>query len=62
MGSFVTYKFAKPTGERVDSELQEFIKNYEYITNNYNGDVDKSEMLDTALQAILQTVPKEDTA
>lgn len=39
-----------------DSSLQEFINNYEYIVNNYYGEIDKDELLETALQAILEKI------
>ena len=53
-GAFITYKFAPINGEAVDEELSEFINNYEYITKNYNGKIDKKELMDTALDAMLQ--------
>ena len=61
MGSFITLKLYTPSGEKVDSELQEFISNYEYITDNYNGKINKEELLDAALEAMLSKLDKNST-
>ncbi len=57
MGSAATYKLVDINkGEKVDSELQDFINNYEYIIDNYNGSVDKEKLLDAALEGMLRTL------
>lgn len=62
MGSAITYKTAGFShGQKVDDELQEFIQNYDYIIDNYNGTIDKEKMLDTALEAMLGTLDKNST-
>ena len=56
MGGLITYKLFISNGEFVDKELQEFIRNYEYIINNYYEDVDKEKLLDAALEGMLETL------
>lgn len=60
MGGIVTYNVTLK-GTNVDSELAEFIKNYDYITNNYYGDVDKNELIDSAIAGMLNTLDKNST-
>ena len=60
MGGIVTYNVTLK-GTNVDSELAEFIKNYDYITNNYYGDVDKNELIDSAIDGMLNTLDKNST-
>ena len=57
MGGIVTYNVALK-GEKVDDELQEFITNYDYIVDNYYGDVDKTELVDSAIAGMLSTLDK----
>ena len=57
MGGLVTYNVTLK-GERVDDELQEFITNYDYIVDNYYGDVDKTELIDSAIAGMLNTLDK----
>ena len=45
MGGIVTYNVVLK-GEKVDDELQEFITNYDYIVDNYYGDVDKTKLVE----------------
>lgn len=61
LGSVITTKFSQTGGTRLNDNLQEFIKNYEYIVNNYNGEIDEEELLDTALEAILSKLDKNST-
>ena len=60
MGGIVTYNVTLK-GTNVDSELAEFIKNYDYITNNYYGDVHKNEFIDSAISGMLNTLDKNST-
>lgn len=60
MGGIVTYNVTLK-GTNVDSELAEFIKNYDYITNNYYGEVDKNELIDSAISGMLNTLDKNST-
>ena len=57
VGGLVTYNVALK-GEKVDDELQEFITNYDYIVDNYYGQVDKSELIDSAIAGMLNTLDK----
>ena len=57
MGGIVTYNIVVK-GEKVDDELQEFITNYDYIVDNYYGDVDKTELVDSAIAGMLSTLDK----
>ena len=57
MGCIVTYNVVLK-GEKVDDELQEFITNYDYIVDNYYGDVDKTELVDSAIAGMLSTLDK----
>ena len=60
MGGIVIYNVSLKN-ENVDSELAEFIKNYDYITNNYYGEVDKNELIDSAIAGMLNTLDKNST-
>ena len=55
MGGLVTYNVTLK-GEKVDDELQEFIKNYDYVVDNYYGDVDKAELIDSAIAGMLNSL------
>ena len=57
MGGIVTYNVVLK-GEKVDDELQEFITNYDYIVDHYYGDVDKTELVDSAIAGMLSTLDK----
>lgn len=57
MGGLVTYNLALK-GEKVDEELQEFIENYDFIVENYYGDVDKTKLIDSAIAGMLTTLDK----
>ena len=61
LGSVITSKFLKTSGTKLNSHLQEFISNYEYIVGNYNGKIDEEELLDAALEAILNKLDKNST-
>ena len=60
MGGVVTYNVALK-GEKVDDELQEFINNYDYIVDNYYGDIDKTKLIDSAIAGMLNTLDKNST-
>ena len=60
MGGIVTYNVALK-GEKGDDELQEFITNYDYIVDNYYGDVDKTKLVDSAIAGMLSTLDKNST-
>ena len=57
MGGVVTYKIVLKE-KTVDKELQEFVDNYEYIVDNYYGDVDKTELIESAISGMLTTLDK----
>ncbi len=52
-GSFFGAKLFNSRGEKVESELQNFINDYQYIIDNYNGKIDKKKLLEAALQGML---------
>ena len=56
MGGLVTYKLYFNKGRNIDRNLQEFIKNYDYITNSYYGDVDKGKLIDSAISGMLSSL------
>ena len=58
LGGLFTYKIFGNKGNLVENELQNFINNYQYIINNYNGEVDEKELLDAALEGILSKLDK----
>ena len=60
MGGMVIYNLILKN-DKVDNELQEFIDNYDYIVNNYYEDVDKSELIDSAISGMLKTLDKNST-
>ncbi len=61
LGGIFSYKIFSNQGELVETELQDFIKNYEYIKDNYNGDIDEKELLDAALEGVLNKLDKNST-
>lgn len=61
LGGLFTYKIFNNRGELVETELQDFIKNYQYILDNYNGDINKEELLDAALEGMLTKLDKNST-
>ncbi|MBR2840817.1 MAG: S41 family peptidase [Bacilli bacterium] len=58
MGGLISYKLYFKLGSSVDKELATFIKNYEYIVNNYYDKIDKSKLLDAAVAGMLETLDK----
>ncbi len=61
MGGLIVYKLNINGGKYLDEELQEIIKNYEYINSNYYGDLDKSKMAEAAVQGMLGTLDRHST-
>ena len=58
MGGLVMYKLSYSSGKLIDNSLREFIKNYEYITENYYDKVDKNKLIDAAIAGMLETLDK----
>lgn len=58
LGGLFGYKIFAGKGELVESELQDFINNYHYIIDNYNGEADEKELLDAALEGMLNKLDK----
>ena len=56
MGGVIAYKLN--IGGEKDAELQDFIKNYNYIVDNYYDTVDKSELLDAAIAGMMDGLDK----
>lgn len=54
LGGLFATKFLHTNGEKVEKELQDFINNYQYIIDNYNGEIDKEELFDAALDGMLE--------
>ncbi len=57
MGGLVTYNIILKENN-TDENLKQFIENYEYITNNYYGKVDKSKLIQSAIEGMLTTLDK----
>ena len=57
MGGLVTYNIILKENN-TDENLNQFIENYEYITNNYYGKVDKSKLIQSAIEGMLTTLDK----
>lgn len=60
MGGVVTYNIGLK-GERVDDEIQEFIENYDYVVDNYYGNVDKEQLIDSAIAGMLNSLDNNST-
>ncbi|MBQ9011073.1 MAG: S41 family peptidase, partial [Bacilli bacterium] len=59
MGGTIIYKYLDKERQTIeDKKLQDFIKNYKYITKNYNGQIDEEELLDAALEGMLNKLDK----
>ena len=58
MGGLVTYKIIYNNGKSIDKELQEIIKNYDYINDNYYDSIDKSKLVDAAVMGMLTVLDK----
>ena len=58
MGGLVAYRIIYNTGRNIDKELSDFIKNYEYIKENYYGDIDKTKLIDSAIAGMLTALDK----
>ncbi len=58
MGGLVTYRIYYNKGRSIDKELGEFIKNYEYIKENYYEDFDKTKLIDSAIAGMLTALDK----
>ena len=58
MGGLVAYRIIYNTGRNIDKVLSDFIKNYEYIKENYYGDIDKPKSIDSAIAGMLTALDK----
>ncbi len=47
---------ARENIEIVGEEIQEFLKNYNYLIENYYGDIDKKELLNTAFKSMVDSL------
>ncbi|MBE6160393.1 MAG: S41 family peptidase [Lactobacillales bacterium] len=56
IGSLVTNKLNQNKLHNDDTELKKFIKNYNYIVDNYYEDVDKEELLNNAIKGMLESL------
>ena len=57
LGGFITKKnYGLKQHYHEDNYLKEFINNYNYILENYYGDLNEKELLDKALKTILQEI------
>lgn len=55
-GSLVTSKLNKDKTYYSDKNLKKFIKNYNYIIDNYYSDVDKKELINSAIKGMLESL------
>jgi carboxyl-terminal processing protease len=55
MGSYLSYKFIGPRND-YSADLERFIKNYNYIIDNYYGDIDEKVLLDGAIEGVLEAL------
>ena len=56
MGGLISSNLNKGKTVNNDKDLQEFIKNYNYIIDNYYDEVDKKELLNNALKGMLDSL------
>lgn len=61
VGGAIGNKFSKKTEknknlQHIDSELQEFIENYNYLIENYYGQIDKKTLLNTAFKSMINSL------
>ena len=57
MGGFLSFRFiAKENKATISTEMNEFIKNYNYIKDNYYMDVKDNTMLDAAIKGLLESL------
>ncbi len=59
VGSLITYNFNKQKQYKNDENMEKFIKNYEYIVNNYYEDVDKEVLINGAIKGMISTLDDE---
>lgn len=48
--------YDRDTDDNQDKFLSKFIDNYNYITSNYYGDLDKNKMIDSAIEGMLESI------
>lgn len=53
MGFLIEKSSKSEEYQLVDSEIQEFINQYDYIVNNYYGDVDKEKLIEAAIEGMV---------
>ena len=58
MGGVVVYRINYNNSKNIDKELKEFIDNYDYITSNYYDDINKSDLIDSAIAGMLNSLDK----
>lgn len=56
ISGLITYNLCKSKMYNNDKDLRNFIKNYNYIIDNYYDDVDKKELLNSALKGMLDSL------
>lgn len=56
IGSVVTSKLNKNELNNNDKELKKFIENYNFILDNYYEDIDKEELLNSAIEGMLESL------
>lgn len=56
MGIIISKPNQKQSYELADEEIQNFIEQYNYIVNNYYEEVDKKELLDAALEGMVESL------
>lgn len=48
--------YDRDTDDNQDKFLSKFVDNYNYITSNYYGDLDKNKMIDSAIEGMLESI------
>lgn len=63
LGTFINFKFIKSIGTskneekiEIDKYLSEFIKNYQYVVNNYYKEIDKNKLIDSAISGMMESL------
>lgn len=61
LGGTIIYKIENNGAKKSDTELQEFIKTYEDIIENYNGKEDKKTLINGAITGMLEQLDENST-
>ena len=59
IGSLITYNLTKGKVTKNNKHIEKFIKNYNYIIDNYYDDIDKNKLIDGAISGMLNSLGDE---